>query len=236
MPKFFLALALLAAVPSFGPFAEPPSAQTPALPSAAEESFVYARAIGDKRDEVEIKTRPVSIDGAAYIEMTTRSPDQDGLFRLDPETLLATYSDITTRSKDATIRRITSIVENRYKPKDGEILVSSLDTLGQTLRLFPWAKGRRAKLVFLGSGGGNFSFELSVSGKESLAIGARVFECWKAQVGLGGILGGMFGKSSLWFSTDSPSYLVKSEGPSGGPGSPNSVMELKSRSAAAAPG
>jgi hypothetical protein len=227
MPNAFRVLAAFAllSAPRLGAEPAPP-------PPAAEELFVYARTIGDKRDEVEIRTRRVTVDGAAFIEMTTRSSDQEGLFRLDPETFLATYSDITSRSKDATIRRITSVVENRYKPKAGEMLVSSMDTLGQTLRLFAWGKGHKAKLVFLGSGGGNFSFELSVSGKENVTIGGRSYECWKAQVGLGGILGGMLGKSSLWFSTESPGYLVKSEGPSGGPGSPSSVMELKSYSAA----
>jgi hypothetical protein len=232
MNKAVFAALTAAALLSFAGLGAESAPPTAPPSTASEELFVYARTVGEKRDEVEIRTRPVSVDGVAYLEMTTRSSDQEGLFRLDPKTLLATYSDITTRSKDATIRRITSIVEDRYKPKDGELLVSSLDTLGQTLRLFPWAKGRKAKLVFLGSGGGNFSFELSVSGKETVTIGERSLECWKAQVGLGGILGGMFGKSSLWFSTDSPSYLVKSEGPSGGPGSPNSVMELKSYSAA----
>jgi hypothetical protein len=204
------------------------------LPAASDELFVYARTVGDKKDEVEIRTRPVNIDGTSFIEVTARSSDQEGLFRLDPESLLAVYSDVTTRSKDATIRRITSIVENKYKPKEGEILVSGLDTLSQSLRAFSWGKGRKAKLVFLGSGGGNFSFELSVSGKETLAIGGRGIECWKASLGLGGVFGGMFGKSSLWFTAsgaaEGPGYLVKSEGPSGGPGSPNSLMELKSYS------
>jgi hypothetical protein len=229
MPKRILALVSLAALSSLalGAQAAPPA-------PAAEELFVYSRTVGDKKDEVEIRTRPVIVDGTSFIEVTTRSSDQEGLFRLDPETLLTTYSDITTRSKDATIRRITSILENRYKPKEGEILVSGLDTLGQSLRRFPWGKGRKAKLVFLGSGGGNFSFELGVSGKETLAIGGRGIECWKAQVGLSGIFGGMFGKTSLWYSAEGAAegsgYLVKSEGPSGGPGSPNSVMELKSYS------
>jgi hypothetical protein len=229
MSKVFVAFAALAALSSLALGAEPPITAA-VSPSPAEELFVYARTIGDKQDEVEIKTRPVSVDGASYIEMTTRSSDQEGLFRLDPETLFAVYSDITIRSKDATIRRITSVVENRYRPKEGEILVSSADTLGQALRLFSWDKGKKAKLVFLGSSGSNFSFELSVSGKETLKVGGRDVECWKAQVGLSGIFGSLFGKSSLWFSTESPSYLVKSEGPSGGPGSPNSVMELQSYS------
>ena len=142
----------------------------------------------------------------------------------------ATIGTSRSRNTKRPVGRITSIVENRYKPKDGEILVSSLDTLGQSLRRFPWGQGKKAKLVFLGSSGGNLSFELSVSGKETIAIGGRSIECWKAQVALSGIFGGMFGKSSLWFSAESPCYLVKSEGPSGGPGSPNGIMELKSYS------
>jgi hypothetical protein len=235
MPKLFFALALVALCPAIAAAAD---SAVPAFSSAShglplEESFVYTRTIGDKREEVEIKTRMVNENGASYFELRTHSSDQDGLFKLDPVTLFATYSDITTHSKDATIRRITTVVENRSKPKSDELLVSGIDSLGQSLRLFPWGRQQKAKLLFVGSGGGNFSFELNVSGKETVSIGGRQFECWKAQLGLSGVLGGLFGKTNLWFSTDSPSYLVKSEGPSAGPGSPNSLMELKSRTSSA---
>lgn len=235
MTKLRLALALFALVPAIGLVADSSSPSSP-YPLPAEERFVYARTIGDKRDEVEIRTRLVSSEGATYRELTMRSSNQDGLFKLDPATLFATYSDITTRGKDATIRRVTTIEENRAKPKGNEVFVSGVDSLGQTLRLIPWERQQKAKLVFVGSSGGdNFNFELSVSGKETIVAGGRGIECWKVQLGLSGIFGGLMGKTSLWFTTGNPSFLVKSSGPSAGPGSPTSLMELESYSSSGQP-
>jgi hypothetical protein len=232
MPRALAILAfsavLLASVPSEGLGAQ--AAPRPAAyPLPAEERFVYARKVGDKQDEVEITTRLVSDTGAAYCELVSRSPDQEALFRLDPESLFATYSDITTRGRESTLRRVTSVLENRIKLKEGEILVSDAESLTQALRLFPWGSQRKARLLFVGSGGGgNFSFELSVSGREKVTVAGRETEAWKAQLGLSGLFGSMMGKTSLWYSTDYPARLLKSEGPSAGPGSPNSAMELVS--------
>jgi hypothetical protein len=209
----------------------------PSYPLPAEESFVYARTVGDKADEVEMRIRLVSEEGAQpYVELSSRAPDQEGLYRLDPGTLFATYSDVTTRGRDSTIRRTTTVLENRAKPKSGELLVSGTESLAQSLRLFPWGKGQKAKLVFLGSGGGggNFSFELSVSGQEKIKAGGREIACWKAQLSLSGIFGSFVGKTSLWYSVAYPNYLVKLDGPSAGPGSPRSVMLLSSYSSSGA--
>jgi hypothetical protein len=41
------------------------------------------------------------------------------------------------------------------------------------------------------------------------------------------------GKTYLWYSVAYPNYLVKSEGPSAGPGSPRSAMLLTSYGASA---
>jgi hypothetical protein len=233
MPKAPCLLALfvpLAVCPAVGLFAEPPPNLAP-FPLPAREAFVYSRTIGDRREAVEVETRLVSDQGAPYREVAIRSPDQEELFRLDPETLFVLYSDITTRAKDATIRRVTTVLENRAKPKDDEFLVSGTENLAQSLRFFPWGRRQKAKLAFVGSGGGgNFVLELSVTGREKVAVGGREIECWKAQLGLAGVLGGLMGKTSLWYSTEYPIYMVKSEGPSAGPGSPTSVLELESYS------
>jgi hypothetical protein len=208
------------------------SAERSPYPLPAEESFVYSRTVGGKLDTVEMRMRLVSDKGASWYELAIRSPDQEGTFRLDPGSLFATFSDVTTRSADSTIRRVTTVVENRALVKDGEILVSGTESLGQSLRLFPWGKRQKVKLVFLGgAGAGGFSFELSVAGREKVRVGGREIECWKAQLGLGGIFGGVFAKTSLWYTVDYPHYMAKSEGPAGPPGSPVVLMELLSYAA-----
>jgi len=204
----------------------PTGLEAQSLPT--NERFVYSRKIGNKQDELIYTSRFVTEDKGAYFELTSSASDQKALYRLDAQSLLATYTDVTTYGEDATVNRITRLLETRYKAKEGELLVSSTDTLGQSLRLFPWGKQQKAKIIFIGTGAstGGFSFELTVTGKEKLTIMGKEVEVWKAQLGLAGIFGNLVGKTNLWFLASYPYYLVKSEGVSGPPGTPKSTLEL----------
>jgi hypothetical protein len=209
------------------------SATDPTIP--AEEDFVYARTIGDKHDGIETRSRLVTEKGESWYELTSHSAEQDLVLRLDPATLLANYTEVTSRGKSATLRRETTILENRTPPAPDAIVVAGMDSLPYTLRAFPWGSVQKATIAFLGSSAvGNFRFDLNVTGKETLAVGENGVECWKAQLSLSGILGAFFGKSYLWYSTHYPHYLVRSEGPSAGPGSPTSILTLVSYSTGAA--
>ncbi|HRU29253.1 MAG TPA: hypothetical protein P5082_09825 [Treponema sp.] len=199
-----------------------------AQPLPAYEKLVYSRKIGNKQDELIYTSRFVNEEKGSYFELSSSAPDQKALYRIDAVSLLATYTDVTTYGEDATVNRVSRLLETRYKAKEGELLVSSTDTLGQSLRLFPWGKQQKAKIIFIGTGAsaGGFSFELTVTGKEKLTIMGREVECWKAQLGLSGIFGSLVGKTSLWFLASYPYYMVKSEGVSGPPGTPKSSLEL----------
>lgn len=232
---FALAALALSARLGASPPAAPAQQGSPLAPSLpASERFVYARSIGDKLDQVAVDIRLVSSKGQAWYELSSRSADQDAVFRLDPKTLFASYMDITTRGPDSTIRRVTTVLENRGAVGPDEYLVSSADSLPYTLRAFPWGSRQKAKVSFLGAGMGrggmDFRFDLGVTGKETLDVAGAPVECWKAQLSLGGIIGTFFGKSTLWYSVEYPHYLVKSSSSSAGPGSPASVLSLVSYS------
>jgi hypothetical protein len=229
--KYRLGIAIFALLPVALCAAQ--SATGPTIP--AEEDFVYARTIGATRDGIETRSRLVTDKGESWFELTSHSAEQDLVLRLDPATLLANYTEVTSRGKGATLRRETTILDNRTPPAPDKIVVAGMDSLPYTLRAFPWGSLQKATIVFLGtSAAGNFRFDLSVTGKETLAVGDKGVECWKTQLSLSGILGAFFGKSYLWYSTDYPHYLVRSEGPSAGPGSPTSILTLVSYSTRAA--
>lgn len=208
------------------PWGYPVIVQAQELPM--NERLVYSRKMGNKQDEIIYTSRYVAEAKGPYFELSTSAPDLRAIYRLEAQTLLATYTDVTTISEDATVNRITRLLETRYKAKDGELLVSSTDTLGQSLRLFPWGRQQRAKIVFIGTGAstGGFSFELTVAGKEKLKIMGQEVECWKAQLGLSGVFGNLVGKTNLWFLASYPYYMVRSEGVNGPPGTPKSTLEL----------
>jgi hypothetical protein len=204
-------------------------AAQPALPD--HERLVYSRTVGRSVDTLEIDCRLVSGKDGAWYEVVSSAPDQDSTYRLDARTLFANYMDITSRGPDATIRRVTSVLENKAKTGSDEVLVSSFEALPYTLRAFPWGARQKAKLVFLGAGrGADFRFDLSVTGKESLSVGSSNVQCWKAQLSMGGVLGAFMGKSVFWFAADYPHYMVRAESSSAGPGSPPSVLSLVSYS------
>ncbi|MCK5674091.1 MAG: hypothetical protein KAH95_11990, partial [Spirochaetales bacterium] len=118
------------------------------------------------------------------------------------------------------------VLENKKQAGKDEILVSDMDGFIVGLRGFSWKKNASAKIVFMNRSGG-FSPELKIKGKETLNINGKSYECWKAQVGMKGVLGAVFPKSYFWYSVDSPHYLVRSE-VAGLPGSPKVVLEIQS--------
>jgi hypothetical protein len=201
------------------------------LPGA--ESFVYARKVGAKLDKVEMRTRFVQDGGGGYYELSTKAPEAEALYKLSADKLLEFYSEVTTRSDDATIRRVSALLENRATPAEGEILaVGSGESLAQSLRCFPWGTRTKARIGFIGAGKAraDYRFELSVAGKESLELAGRQVECWKVQLSMSGLLGSFVGTTRLWYSVVYPHCLVRSESPSGLPGSPATVLSLESSS------
>jgi hypothetical protein len=198
----------------------------PSLPP--EEDFLYSEKVQDQSWTVTQKLVLISENGVAWYEFTSQSPESDVTMRLDPETLIATRSEVTTRSGDSVIRRTTEILEATPHPKPGELMVGDYSSLPVTLRGIPWGAFTSVNIVALGAARGaqQVSVQLTIVGRESISAGGKTYDCWKVQLGLGGFLGAFLGKSSYWFAAAAPYILVKSEGPTGGPGSPMRVMEL----------
>jgi hypothetical protein len=201
----------------------------PPLILPESELFRYDRTIGGKSDVVETRSRLVESKGASWYEISSHSSEQDLVLRLDSTTLFATYSEVTSRTKDGVLQRSTSVLENRSAASPDLFFVLSAESLPYSLRAFPWGTKQRVQIAFMGSAGGmSFHFDFAVSGKELVKAAGRDIECWKTQLSLTGIMGGLFGKTYLWYSTEYPHYLVRSEGSSGPPGSPQSVLVLAS--------
>ena len=138
-----------------------------------------------------------------------------------------------THSADSVIRRTTEILKAAPHPKPGELMIGDFNSLPVTLRGLPWGTFTSVNLVTLGATGRGqqFSLKLTVVGRESISAGGKTYDCWHVQIGLGGFMGSLMGKSSYWFLANAPHFLVKSENPSGGPGSPLQKWELQGYSA-----
>jgi hypothetical protein len=197
----------------------------PGIP--AREDYTYSRVSGGKTETVSISLVYREEGGKAWYDYQSRDPDTESLARLDAPDLFATYSESTSRSAGAAIRRTTTILESSAAPAPDALLLAGFETMPQALRGYPFGARRKARLEFVGSGsGGGFALEFSVLGRETISSGGRSWDCWKTQIGLGGLLAA-FGKTHIWYSVASPNVMVRSEGASGPPGSPQVVMELQ---------
>ncbi|MEI6875494.1 MAG: hypothetical protein WCL50_10250 [Spirochaetota bacterium] len=228
-----LVLALLVAM-------SPLSGEAQAANLPPHEHFVYARTIGETKDVVDIDLMLRSDKKGAWYEYTSKASDEDAFFRLDPATFDVTWSDVTTKSPTVTLRRTTEVIENRAHPKPDELMISATGPFLQQIRLLPLSDKPKLRVSFLGSPGANgFSLELAVVGRESVTVAGKVWDCWKLQFGMsgvmGGVLGGLVGKSSYWYAVDWPNVLVRSSGPGSFPGSPITTLELRSYSAPTGP-
>ncbi len=205
--------------------------RNPSLPD--QESMAYTEKIGNDSWTVRQTMSLKSENGDSWYEFISMSPESDVSMRLDAATLFPRYSEVTTCNADSVVRRTTEIIEATLHPKPNELVIGDLNSLPTTLRGLPWGTFTSVNLVTLGvaRGGQQFSMQLTVVGRESISVGGKAYDCWKVQWGVGGFLGALVGKTSYWFAAEAPHYLVKSEGSSAGPGSPQRVRELQSYSA-----
>ncbi len=205
--------------------------RNPSLPQ--EESLVYTESIGGDAWTVTQSLSLKTAKGDSWYEFRSSSPESDIVMRLDPTTLFPRSSEVTSHSVDSLIKRTTEILRMTAQPKANEVVIADFNSLPITLRGLPWGTFTSANILFLGAGGRGFQFspKLTVAARETVTAGGRSYDCWKVQLGIGGFMGSLMGKSSYWFSADVPHFLVKSESPSGGPGSPLQRWELQSYSA-----
>jgi hypothetical protein len=226
VPALFIVFVLAAA-----PLGAQLVISNPSLPH--EETFVYTEKAKDQVLTVSQSMAFRSASGDSWYEFTSKSPDTELTIQVDAATLAARSSLVITRSADSVIRRTTEILEARPRVKPGEIVIGDYLSLPVTLRGLPWGSFTQANVVALGAGRGGppFSIQLTVAGHESITTGGKSWECWKVQLGLAGLMGAFFAKSTYWYAVEAPHVLVKSEIPAGGPGSPLQVLELQSYSA-----
>lgn len=228
-PLGALSALLLLLVPSIG--MAQIKIENPSIP--AEETLKYLETIGSEHHTVDQKVRRLSDATHSWYEFHSLSPETETTVLVDPLNLFVFQRDSTNRSPDAIIRTSSTVVESRYKPSGDELVIPDISAIPIVLRGFPWKTKGYAKLVFLGSTAmaSGFNFELWGKGRETLKINGTSWDCWKGELALSGFLGGFVGKTYFWFSVNKPCVLVKTEGPSGGPGSPNRILELQSYSA-----
>lgn len=141
--------------------------------------------------------------------------------KLDPEREEFTYVD-----SDAGAKPVSAVF--RWKPQ----------TLPDEL-LFYWARTipfdesaagqpAAAQCTLVVSPTRRFQMDAKVKGTEIITTPAGTFSCYRVDLSprLMGPLKAMAPKMSLWCAIEPPHYWVRYQGPVGGPGSPQAIIEL----------
>lgn len=195
----------------------------------AREVLVYSETVGSVNRTVETSLTRVGEGSTARWEYRSVGADVEATFRLELETLLSVSSETLTKAADATVRRTADYTGLKIKAAADELVVTDFGSLPVVLRGFPWGQKSAAKIATVGNvgGGGGFTIELTVVGREKVVAVGRTWDCWKVTTGLGGALSLLMAKSEWWFAAEGTHPLIKAVGPSGGPGSPTRTLLLQ---------
>lgn len=191
------------------------------------EVLGYQETLGSVTRPFEASLTRGSGPGGTY-EYRTVGTDLEAVYRLDPVSLVSLSSETVTRGADAEVRRTAEYRNLKPRLGAGDLAVTDLGSLPVVLRGYPWAPGS-AHVVFVGNpGSASVHFVFTVTGRESVVAGGKAWVCWHATLGLDGALGLLVPKTEYWFAVEGTHPLVKTVGPSAGPGSPVRTLVLTS--------
>jgi hypothetical protein len=202
--------------------------ENPGIP--ARETVVYAERTGERtgtiRQQLVLRTEAER----SWYEVQYSTAETDVSYRVDSRTMGGFYAEVLDRTNGSLVRRVTEVLASSPAAGKDELVLGDINSYLTSLRGFPFARTKQAKVVFAGSpaAAGGFSLELAVQGRETIRTGGVSRECWKLQFGMSGFLGNLVPKSLYWYEVKEPHCLVRFEGSRGGPGSPTTILELQS--------
>ena len=147
---------------------------------------------------------------------------------------MMTFSIRTIKTiENYTIDSSTTVEGDPMIPADE---IRMLDTTGlvYSLRGYPFTDPRELKITFLtteNDGESDYELGIDLAGRERLDVAGRRIECYRLELsfkmsGVFSVFTRLVPRTKLWYSVESPHYLVRYEGQNGPPGTPLTVMEL----------
>jgi hypothetical protein len=189
------------------------------------EKLVYKYCIGNDSCTLTETTIIKEEAGQNIYEINSNSRFEDKLVKIDRKTMSTIFSHSVLKTNEAiTDTKITTLKKDR-ESKSNEIVMGNFNGMLYQLRGFPFKEKKTYRII--GAGAHNpFAINIKMAEEIQVKIGNHDVRCYRLEIGLSGILGVLFPKSSIWYSCDAPNYLVKYEGGSGGPGSQKQLIEL----------
>jgi len=193
------------------------------------ERITYTTHVGDKSVTV-VENVAIVKDGAKEsYEITSLSENLDRTILLQKKSMSTLAVHTVRKFKEVTLDSNLTVIDEKQHFLDGEVKLADFSILNYIFRGFPFGKIKTLKIGFYGEERSKkYTFSAQCRKNEKLTVNQKTIECYKIEFGMDGFWGNLLPKTKVWYSVESPHYLVRYEGPSGPPGSPKRIIEMTS--------
>lgn len=219
MKRFLIFIILITAVISL---IYPGPLKDPGIPDG--EMVTYVLKIGNESFAVTEQTVHKKENGRDYYYITSLTKAEDMTVRIDRSAMTIVMSDSTIRKPGVVINNRSTTLRNDVKTAPDEISITDFRGLNMILRGYPFATLRTLRTKNIQ--GDMFAIQVNYLEETTLTIMGKKTPCYKLEMAVTGVLGAFVPKTYYWYTKEAPHIMVRYEGPSGGPGSPNRIMEM----------
>jgi hypothetical protein len=193
------------------------------------ESITYATHLGDKTVTVVENVAIIKSGDTQCYEITSLSENLDRTIRLKKNSMSTLAVHTVRKFQEVTLDSQLTVINEKQHFIDGEVKLADFAILNYLFRGFPFGKIKTLKIGYYGEERSKkYTFSAQCKKNEKLTVNQKTIECYKIEFGMDGFWGNLLPKTKVWYSVESPHYLVRYEGPSGPPGSPKRIIELVS--------
>jgi len=208
--------------------------QDPRIPEG--ETITYVSRLGDAVTTIVERTVRKKDGGKEFYEITSRSDSIDRTILLEKNSMTVVSVHTVIRYDDVALDSNITITDTDSFLQADDLRRADISTLRYFFRGFPFGSTGKVKLQFYGEKSKRTSPIIAEYEKrEALRVNQSTIECYKFEFGMEGFWQRFFPKTVMWYSVASPHYLVRYQGPSGPPGSPEHIIELASYEVAEPP-
>lgn len=193
------------------------------------ETITYTSRIGDKLLTV-VEKVVIEREGEKELyKITSRSNPLDKTIVLEKDTMAIVSVHTVRKYQEVTLDSRLTVIDEKAHFSSDEVKLADFTTMNYLFRGFPFGKLEKLKIGYYGEEKKDkYPFNVTCKKREKIEVNGRTIECYKLELGMDGFWGSFFPKSNMWYSVESPHYLVRYKGQSGPPGSPRRVVDLVS--------
>jgi len=193
------------------------------------ETITYVSRVGDKALTV-VEKVVIKREGEKELyEITSRSNPLDRTIVLEKDSMTIVSVHTVRKYQEVTIDSFLTVLDEKEQFGSDKIKLADFTIMNYLFRGFPFEKLEKLKIgSYREEQKNDYPFNVTCKKRETIEINGRTIECYKLELGMDGFWGRFFPKTNMWYSVESPNYLVRYKGQSGRPGSPKRVVELES--------